>query len=106
MRLPALVSGIMVFLLAIGQGHAEEFKISQKKKRFTPREVVAKLGDSILFVNDDLYAHNLFTDTPGMVLNIRKQMPGDAYRLKLDKRGNFEIRCVIHPRMKMTLQVK
>jgi plastocyanin len=106
MRLSALVSGFMVYFLMIGPGHAEEFMISQKKKRFTPKEVVAKVGDSIRFINDDRYAHNLFSESAGMELDVRKQMPGDTYTVKLNKRGKFEVRCVIHPRMKMTIQVK
>ncbi|MDP6872026.1 MAG: cupredoxin domain-containing protein [Alphaproteobacteria bacterium] len=99
-----LIAGAV--LLTAGGAAAGEFVISQKKKRFTPKQIEAKLGDTVLFVNDDRYAHNLFSDTPGFEFDVRKQMPGDQHRLTLEKRGKFKIRCVIHPRMKMTVNVK
>ena len=106
MRLIAamLIAGAVV--MTAGQAGAEEFKISQKKKRFTPKQLDAKVGDTMLFVNDDRYAHNLYSATRGFEFDVRKQMPGDEYKLVLKKRGIFLIRCVIHPRMKMTVKVE
>ncbi len=93
-------------LASVSQAGAEEFAISQKKKRFTPKQIDAKVGDTVLFVNDDRYAHNLYSDTKGFEFDVRKQMPGDEYKLVLKKSGTFMIRCVIHPRMKMTVNVE
>ncbi len=106
MRLFAAILIAGAVLLPAGQAGAGEFTISQKKKRFTPKQVDAKLGDTVLFINDDRYAHNLFSDTAGFEFDLRKQMPGDEYRLVLKKRGTFKVRCVIHPRMKMTVNVE
>ena len=70
----------------------------QNNKRFDPDLLNAKLGDTVVFVNDDRYAHHLYTETPGFEFNVRKQMPGDKHRINLDKRSKFEVRCAIHPR--------
>ncbi len=106
MRLFAAILIAGAVLLPAGQAGAGEFTISQKKKRFTPKQIDAKLGDTVLFINDDRYAHNLYSDTAGFEFDVRKQMPGDEKRLVLEKRGTFKVRCVIHPRMKMTVTVE
>jgi plastocyanin len=83
-----------------------EFTVSQKDWNFEPGLLNAKVGDTVLLVNDDRYAHNLYSETPGFEFNVRKQMPGDTHSIKLDKRGKIEIRCAIHPRMKLTINVE
>jgi len=98
-----IIAGAVLFA---GTVVAEEHVISQKKKRFHPKLLNAQLGDTVLFDNDDRYAHNLFSDTPGFEFNIRKQMPGQKHGMKLSKRGKIEIHCVIHPRMNMTIIVE
>ena len=103
-----LTAGTIVcaIILSAGLAGAAEFIVSQKKRSFDPKLLNAKLGDTVLFVNDDRYAHNLYSESPGFEFNVRKQMPGDEHSIKLDRRGTFEIRCVIHPRMKMTVIVE
>ena len=106
MRLFTALIVVCAIVFSGGLASAAEFSVSQKKKRFNPKLVNGQLGDTVLFVNDDRYAHNLYSDTPGFDFDVRKQMPGDKYALKLEKRGRFEIRCVIHPRMKITVIVE
>lgn len=106
MRLFAFMAIVCTAVLPAGLAGAEDFTVSQKKKRFTPKQITAKPGDTLVFVNDDRYAHNLYSETPGFEFDVRKQMPGQKYRMKLEKSGKFEIRCVIHPRMKMMVNVQ
>ena len=106
MRRFTVMTIVGAIVLSTGVAGAAEFTVSQKKKSFDPKTVNAKLGDTVLFVNDDRYAHNLFSKTPKFKFNVRKQMPGSKYSMKLNKRGTFEVLCVIHPRMKMTINVK
>lgn len=105
MRLTLAGTITCAIILSAGFAVGAELTVSQKKRSFNPKLVNAKVGDTMLFVNDDRYAHNLYSKTPGFKFNVRKQMPGNKHSLKLDKRGRFEILCVIHPRMKMTVNV-
>ncbi len=105
MRLFAAVTIACAIILSAGLAGAAELTVSQKKKSFDPKLLNANLGDTVLFVNDDRYAHNLYSETPGFEFNVRKQMPGDEHSIKLDRRGTFELRCVIHPRMKLAVVV-
>ncbi len=106
MRLFAAGTIACAIILSAGLAGAADLIVSQKKRSFDPKLLNAKLGDTVLFLNDDRYAHNLYSETPGFEFNIRKQMPGDKHSIELDKRGKFEIRCVIHPRMMMTVNVE
>jgi plastocyanin len=106
MRIPTAIAVIFALLLPAAAASAEDITISQKNKRFAPKRAEVKVGDTLLFVNDDRYAHNLYSETPGHEFNVRKMMPGDQHSLKLKKNGTFEIRCVIHPRMKMTVSAE
>ena len=41
-----------------------------------------------------------------ITIDMDAYMPGDEDAIKLDKRGKFEVRGAIHPRMKMTINVE
>ncbi len=92
--------------MAPGIVYAAEYTISQKGKKFSVTTLSAQVGDTVVFVNDDKFAHNIYSETPGFEFNYRKQMPGEEDILVLDKAIVFEVRCAIHPRMNMTISVK
>ncbi len=89
-----------------GIADAAEYRIYQKGKQFSVTTLSAQVGDTVVFVNDDKFAHNIYSETPGFEFNYRKQMPGENDILVLDKSIDFEVRCAIHPRMKMSISVK
>jgi plastocyanin len=93
-------------VFAAGFAAAGEIVISQKKRKFTPSVVRSKVGDKVIFLNDDRFAHNLFSETPGHEFDVRKQMPGDRHVLTLSRKGEFQVRCAIHPRMRMKITVE
>ena len=93
-------------IIVAGDAAAGQYVVSQKKRKFTPRVVAAKIGDKVVFLNDDRFAHNLFSETSGYEFDIRKQMPGDRHTITLKRKGEFEIRCAIHPRMRMKITVE
>jgi plastocyanin len=86
-------------------GHAAEYIISQEGKKFAPETVDAKVGDTLRFQNDDRVGHTVYSETPGFDFTIGKQKPGESDVVALDKAGEFEVRCAIHPRMKLTVVV-
>ena len=81
--------------------------ITQKDKTFSEKSITAKLGEKIKFVNDDNVTHNITVKTPGGttwpgVL----ENPGEQIELVFDEAGVYEVRCLIHPKMKMSVEVK
>ena len=84
---------------------AEDHVVSQKGKRFQPESVSVRVGDRVLFQNDDETTHNVFSRSPGAAFNVGIQEPGSSSPVTFEKAGPVEVRCAIHPGMKMTVEV-
>jgi plastocyanin len=80
--------------------------VSQKGKKFTPARLAVHPGDSVEFVNRDQVVHNIFTSSPGFEFNLKRQPPGSSGRVAFEQPGKVEIRCAIHPTMKLTITVE
>ena len=95
---------VATFSFAAAAGAAEHV-IGQKNKNFTVSTVEAKVGDEVLFRNDDTVFHNIFSLTAGQSFDLGAYAPGLYKKIKLDKPGTIEVECAIHPRMKMLIEV-
>jgi plastocyanin len=101
-----LAAVILFAVLASGAGAAaEEFKIGMMGSAYTPKLVKAKVGDTLIFNNDDFTNHWVFNPKPGQAFSIGVQKEGETRRLTLLKAGTYEIECVLHPQMNMTVEV-
>jgi plastocyanin len=85
---------------------AEVHTIVQKDRTFSQTEITIKRGEKIAFKNADEVTHNVFSVTPGMEFDIRRQPPGGVSEISFDKTGVAEVRCSIHPKMKLVVTVK
>jgi len=103
-RLTARLLGVAVLLMP-ALGAAAEHDVSQQGKEFNPAVITAKVGDTLRFHNDDEVGHTVYSETPGFEFTIGKQKPGSEDVITLDQVGEFEVRCAIHPRMKLTVVV-
>jgi plastocyanin len=83
-----------------------EYTIDQKDRTFSQPDITIKIGDSLVFKNKDDVTHNVFSVSPGMEFDIRRQAPGGSSKVPFDKEGVAEIRCSIHPKMKLLVTVK
>jgi cytochrome c peroxidase len=78
--------------------------ISQKDKAFSQDSVAIKAGDKLRFVNDDSVTHDISVKSPGGVSRPGVvEKPGDDMELAFDDVGTYQVRCLIHPKMKMTV---
>jgi plastocyanin len=75
---------------------AAEIKVSMAGGKFAPTKVDAKVGDTLVFVNDDTKPHNVFSSTIGHAFDMGAQPAGMSRNLALLKPGTFEVRCVTH----------
>jgi len=85
---------------------AANLEIGQKDRTFSQSEVTIKPGDSVVFRNLDEITHNVFSVTPGMEFDLRRQAPGASSAVPFAKEGTLEVRCSIHPKMKLLVHVK
>lgn len=71
-------------------------------------ELELKLGDKINFLNRDEVSHNVNGKIDGeKEFDVKLQRPGikNDKIIELTKKGEYEIQCAIHPKMKIKLKV-
>ncbi len=103
-RLVAL-AGLLV-AAAPGAAGAGEHQVSQKGKQFQPGELRIRAGDRVVFRNDDEVTHNVFSKTPGAEFNVKLQAPGTESPVVLERPGVVDVRCAVHPAMKLRIVVE
>ena len=84
---------------------AAEYVVGQKNKSFSVSTVQAKVGDEVLFRNDEAVFHNIFSLTSGLSFDLGAYGPGNSKKVTLEQAGKIEVECAIHPRMKMVIEV-
>jgi plastocyanin len=106
MRRIIFATSLWISLIAASPVTAEDHVIIQKDRAFSQTEITIKPGDFIVFKNSDEVTHNVFSISSGMEFDIRRQAPGASSSVVFAKEGVAEIRCSIHPRMKLIVTVK
>lgn len=76
--------------------------IVQKNRRFAPGEVTIRRGESLTFTNDDEFIHQVYVDG---LFDSEEKAPGEDLTQVFTNAGTFEVRCHIHPKMKLTVRV-
>jgi plastocyanin len=84
---------------------AEEVAVGQANKTFNPDALQIKVGDSIKFNNDDKVTHAVLVKGPAES-NLGQIKPGDAKSVSFDQAGTYDVKCAIHPKMKLTITVQ
>lgn len=79
-------------------------EVHQKGQRFLPAELTVPRGGTLVFVNDDDVAHNAYSKEGKFTLDV--QQPGERSPVTLDVPGTYEVKCAIHPGMKLKVKVK
>ena len=102
----AVVIGSAIGTLAAVAAFAGESRVVQSGKAFEPAALTVKAGDSVLFANEDYYDHNVYSESDGNVFNLGIQPPGQSNAVTLATPGTVEVRCRIHPKMKLSITVE
>jgi plastocyanin len=92
--------------LASASAFAADHVVDQKNREFSTMEITVKPGDSLTFTNSDNVTHNVFSNSKQNAFNIRVQNPGQSSTVQFKEEGVTEVRCAIHPRMKLMVTVK
>lgn len=85
--------------------YAAEHNIMQKGKMFSQTDITIKIGDTLVFVNDDNVPHNVLSMDPENRFNLGSLKPGSSTPVTFKTAGDFNIICAIHPSMKMHVKV-
>jgi len=105
--LPALLAaGLGAALLALDAQGQQQAIIKQSGMTFEPPTVSVRPGQSVTFVNDDPFGHNVYSLTPGGEFDIGLQAPGESSIVPFARAGTFDVRCRIHPKMRAQVVVR
>ena len=82
--------------------HAVTIQISMENLVFSPAEATAKVGDTIEWINKDVFAHTATARNGDFDVTIPSNK---TITLVLKKAGAIDYYCRFHPNMKATLTV-
>lgn len=99
----SLTAAVVSVPLAVA---AETYTVTMAGAAYAPMVVTAGVGDTIRFVNDDTTDHDVFVPTVGFALDLGGQSPGEVRELTLTQAGRFEVECVFHDHMLLTVEVE
>jgi plastocyanin len=72
---------------------------------FIPRAVHAKVGQSVVWVNDDTPPHNVTYVSGPKFTSSATMPPGAKFSISLTQPGTIHYVCTIHPGMTATIVV-
>jgi plastocyanin len=103
MRLGRLFSIALVFAAISVPAHAATIEITMENLVISPAEVSARVGDTVTWVNKDVFAHTA-TATNGDFDVMLPPKKSETSVLK--KAGTIDYYCRFHPNMKATLKIE
>jgi plastocyanin len=89
-------------MLWIGSVEAATIQVKMTKLAFEPAEVQAQVGDTIEWVNQDIFRHTATARDGRFDVDLA---PGAVGSSRLDRPGALEVYCRFHPGMKLKLLV-
>lgn len=104
-RLAVLLPCAGMLLISAAQA-AEEHVVKQKNKAFSTKKLTVKVGDSVKFVNEDSFAHNVFSLSAAKSFDLGSFGNGGTKTVTFDKPGKVEVECAVHPDMRLDIEVK
>lgn len=99
---------VLALAATLGTTHAwaAEQVVAQKGKAFSVKKLKVKVGDSVRFVNEDPFSHNVFSLSAAKSFDLGSYPQGGAKSVTFDKTGTIEVECAIHPDMTLTIEVE
>ncbi len=104
--------GITLLFVVFGSAaSAAEYTIEQKNKTFVVNgeqveELTIKAGDTVHFLNDDPFFHNIFSLSDLKTFDLGSYPAGEQKDVTFESPGEAEIECAIHPEMYLLLTVE
>ena len=96
-----LITALLFGAIAV-PAHAATIQITMQDLVVTPAEVSAKVGDTIEWINKDVFAHTATARNGDFDVNIA---PKKTVTSVLKKPGTVEYYCRFHPNMKAVLTI-
>jgi plastocyanin len=74
-------------------------RMIQRDKAFSPGLLVVRVGQTVVFPNEDVVFHNVFSLTEGNQFDLGVYAQGKSKAVRFQKPGVVDVFCNIHPQM-------
>jgi len=98
----ALIAVLLCGIVCAVPARAETIKVVMKNLEISPAQITAKVGDTIVWDNQDVFAHTATATGKSFDVMLPPKKSGS---LKVTKVGTFDYFCKFHPNMKAKLTV-
>lgn len=102
----AALATLVACAVLIAPVQAAEHVVGQKNKQFTTKALTVKVGDTVKFLNEDPFQHNIFSLSETATFDLGSYPKGESRGHTFAKPGTVEVECALHPNMRMTVEVK
>ncbi len=85
---------------------ADSVTVVQQHRAFSIGQVTIGQSSKLQFSNEDDFAHELFVESPSFTFESDEQEPGQTLAITFTARGHFTVRCHIHPKMQLDVDVQ
>jgi plastocyanin len=99
---PLSIAAIMLVSMAV-PARAATIQISMQNLEISPAEVPAKVGDTIEWINRDVFAHTATAKNGDFDVNLPAKK---SATFVVKKAGTVDYYCRYHPNMKATLKIE
>lgn len=96
---------LAVGALLTGARAVPEVIVHQADRSFAPARLAVARGTDVRFINDETIVHHAYVDSQGFSLDSGDIQPGGSAVLRFDREGRFLVRCAIHPKMRLDVDV-
>jgi plastocyanin len=94
---------VMALLAGMAPAFADDHVVAQSGRMFHPGEITIAKGDTLTFTNQDDFIHQVYVSG---LFDSDERAPGQTLTESFPDSGTFEVRCHIHPKMKLVVHVK
>lgn len=96
----------LVLLSVTGLRAADGIDVAQVNRAFSVANVQITRGEIIHFLNNDRFVHQIYVQSPALQFDSDEQPPGNKVDIQFSQAGLFEVRCHIHPKMLLNVEVR
>ena len=101
-RLSSIAVALIFAAMAV-PAHAATIEITMENLVISPAEVSAKVGDTVTWINKDVFAHTATAKNGDFDVTLP---PKKSAASVLKKAGTVEYYCRYHPNMKATFKIE
>ena len=81
-------------------------RVEQRGREFAVRSLDVAVGDTVSFTNDDEFLHQIFVTSGSFKFDSAEQPPGETIEVRFPAAGVYAVRCHIHPKMLLAINVR